>query len=323
MKRLALLLLAIVAGLMLAPASLHAQAYPARPVRVIVPYPPGGSVDAVARIVAQKLTEGLGQNFFVDNRAGAAGTIGADLVAKASPDGYTLMVTASIHVISPFLMKNVPYDAVKDFTAVSHLAAGPLLVLAHPSVAAKNIAELFEDLRRQPGKYTFATSSYGSAGHLASETLKRLAGADILVVPYRGSGPALTDLMSGQVNLMVEPILSSLPHVRAGTLKALAVTAKSRVGSAPEIPTVSESGAPGFDFYSWYGIWGPKGMPGDVVARIAVEAAKIVRQPDVAQRLVGQGFEPVGSTPAEFDRYIADENAKYGAIIRDANIKAE
>jgi tripartite-type tricarboxylate transporter receptor subunit TctC len=256
MKRLALLVVALLFGVVGEGLPVQGQAYPGRPVRVVVPYPPGGSVDAVARIMANKLTEAMGQNFIVDNRAGAAGTIGADLVAKAPPDGYTLMITASIHVISPFIMKNVPYDAVKDFTAVTHLAAGPLLVLAHPSVTATSIRELFEQLRQQPGKFTFATSSYGSAGHLASETLKRLAGADILVVPYRGSGPALTDLMSGQVNLMVEPILSSLPLVRGGQLKALAVTAKARVAPAPDIPTVAESGVPGFDFYSWYGIWG-------------------------------------------------------------------
>jgi tripartite-type tricarboxylate transporter receptor subunit TctC len=320
MKRaaLTLILLSLVASGVAA-----AQSYPAKIVRVVVPYPPGGSVDAVARIVTQRLGEAFGQQFIVDNRAGAAGTIGADFVTKAQPDGYTLMLTASIHVISSMVMKNVPYDAVRDFAPVTQIAAGPLLVLAHPSVAAKDLAELFRDLKEKPDAYTFATSSYGSAGHLAAETLKHIAGVDTLLVAYKGSGPALTDLMGGQVNLMCEPILSSLPLVKAGKLRALAVTSTQRVAVAPEIPTVAESGVPGFDFYSWYGLWGPKGLPREITATLYQAVAKIVADNEVRDRLAAQGFEPVGSSPEEFGRYIGIENAKYARIIKEANIKAE
>lgn len=309
-------------GLATAPAK--ADTYPSRVVTVVVPYPAGGSVDGVARILAQKLNEAFGQGFIVENRAGGAGGIvGANYVAKAPPDGYTLMLTASIHVVTPFLHKSVPYDVVTDFTPISLVASGPLIVSTTAQTPAKNLKEFFDLVRKDPNKYTFATSSFGSAGHMAIELLKRDAGVDTLVVPYKGASPALTDLMSGQVQLIADPMLSSLPLAKAGSIKALAITSTKRVAIAPEIPTVAESGMTGFDFGSWYGLWAPKGLPADLVTKIQAEVAKIVQRPEVKERFALLGFEPIGSTPDYFATYIKDEMAKYGQIIKDANIKAE
>ena len=321
MRRLLAMLLALASCLA---GQAAAQPYPSRTVSIVVPYPAGGSVDGVARILAQKLAETLGQSVIVENRAGGAGGIvGANYVAKAIPDGYTLMLTASIHVITPFLSKAVPYDVVKDFAPISLVAAGPLIVSTAPGVPAANLRELFALVRKSPDKYTFATSSFGSAGHLAIELLKRDAGVDTLVIAYKGAGPMLTDVMSGQVQLVVDPILSSLPLAQSGKIKALAVTSSKRVAAAPEIPTVAESGMTGMDFVSWYGLWGPKGLPADITAKLQTEVAAIVAQPAVKERMALLGFEPIGSTTAYFAKYIDDEMAKYAKIIKDANIKAE
>ena len=301
-----------------------ADSYPSRTVSLVVPYPPGGSVDGVARIIAQKLTETMGQNFIVENRAGGAGGIvGANYVAKSAPDGYTMLLTASIHVVTPFLHKSVPYDVVTDFTPITLVASGPLVVSTAPNVPANTLKELFDLVRKDPTKYTFATSSFGSAGHLAVELLKRDAGVDTPVIAYKGAGPALTDLMGGQVQLMADPILSSLPLAKAGKIKALAITSMTRVAIAPEIPTVAESGMTGFDFASWYGLWGPKDMPADLVIKIQSEVAKFVRQPEVKKQFATLGFEPIGSTPEYFTKYIKDEMEKYQQIIKDAKIKVE
>jgi tripartite-type tricarboxylate transporter receptor subunit TctC len=304
--------------------AVDAQSYPTRTVSLIVPYPAGGSVDGVARIVAQSLAERLGQSVIVENRAGGAGGIvGANYVAKAAPDGYTLLLTASIHVITPFLAKSMPYDVVKDFTPISLIAAGPLIVSTAPNVPATNLADFFALVRKTPDKFTFATSSFGSAGHLAVELLKRDAGLDTLVIAYKGAGPMLTDVMSGQVQLIADPILSSLPLAQTGKIKALAVTSAKRVAAAPEIPTIAESGATGFDFLSWYGLWGPKGLPAGIAAKLQAEIAAIAVEPQAKGRLALLGFEPIGSTTAYFATYIDDEMAKYAKIIKDAGIKAE
>ena len=309
-------------GLTTAP--VMADSYPSRTVSLVVPYPPGGSVDGVARIIAQKLTETMGQNFIVENRAGGAGGIvGANYVAKSAPDGYTMLLTASIHVVTPFLHKSVPYDVVTDFTPITLVASGPLVVSTAPNVPANTLKELFDLVRKNPTKYTFATSSFGSAGHLAVELLKRDAGVDTPVIAYKGAGPALTDLMGGQVQLMADPILSSLPLAKAGKIKALAITSMTRVAIAPEIPTIAESGMTGFEFASWYGLWGPKNMPADLVIKIQSEVAKFVRQPEVKKQFATLGFEPIGSTPEYFAKYIKDEMEKYQQIIKDAKIKVE
>ena len=305
-------------------APMAAETYPSRTVTLVVPYPPGGSVDGVARILALKLGEATGQSFIVENRAGGAGgTVGASYVAKATPDGYTMLLTASIHVVTPFLYKTVPYNVVTDFTPISLVASGPLIVSTTPSMPANTLKEFFDIVRKAPDKYTFATSSFGSAGHLAVEMLKHEAGVDTLVIDYRGAAPALTDLMSGQTQLMADPILSSLPLAQAGKIKALAITSKKRFAIAPEIPTVAESGMDALDFASWYGLWGPRDMPTDLAATIQAEVVKVVNEPELKNRFVKLGFEPIGSTSEYFAQYIKSEMARYEQIIKDANIQSQ
>ena len=301
-----------------------AQAYPSRTVAIVVPFPPGGSVDGVARIIVDKLSQSVGPHFIVENRAGgASGTVGANVVAKAAPDGYTLLLTASLQVVNPFLYKTIPFDVVKDFTPITLIATGPLIVSTTPSVPANNLKEFFDLVRKDPQKFTFGTTSIGSASHMVIELLKREAGVNTLVVAYKGTGPALTDLMGGQIQLIADPMLSSLPLAQAGRIKALAVTSRKRQAAAPQILTIAESGLPGFEFVSWYGLWGPKDLPADITAKLQKSIAAILAQPDVKQRLATLGFEAIGSTPDDFARFITSEMAKYGKIIRDANIKAE
>ena len=321
----------LVVGLALlafAPVAAQARDYPSRTVTVIVPFPPGGSVDGVARIIVdrlnQTLNETVGQHFIVENRAGgASGNVGANVVAKADADGYTLLLTASLHVVNPFLYKSVPFDVVKDFTPVTLIAKGPLIVSTTPGVPANNLKVFFDLVRKDPQKYTFGTTSVGSASHLVVELLKREANVDTLVVAYKGTGPALTDLMSGQIQLLADPMLSSLPQVQGGRIKALAITSLKRQPAAPDIPTVDESGLPGFEFVSWYGLWGPKGLPAAITAKLQGGVAAVLAEPAVKARLTTLGFEAIGSTPDEFAKYIESEMAKYGKIIHDANIKAE
>ncbi len=323
MRRIIVFALAV-ACVALLPAASSAQNYPERTVAVIVPFPPGGSVDGVARIIVDQLNQTVGPHFIVENRAGgASGNVGANIVAKANPDGYTLLLTASLHVVNPFLYKNVPYDVVKDFTPVTLIAAGPLIVSTTPGMPANNLKDFFDLVRNDPQKYTFGNTSVGSASHLVIELIKREAGVDTLIITYKGTGPALTDLMSGQIQLLADPILSSLPLAQAGRIKALAITSLKRQAVAPEIPTVEESGLPGFEFVSWYGLWGPKDLPADITAQLQTSVAEVLAQPDVKTRLSTLGFEAIGSTPDYFTKFIASEMEKYGKIIRDANIKAE
>jgi tripartite-type tricarboxylate transporter receptor subunit TctC len=298
-----------------------AQTYPSRTVSVVVPYPAGGSVDGVARLLVQKLNETVGQHFIVENRAGgASGIVGASAVARAAPDGYTLLVSASVHVINPFLYRNLPYDVVKDFTPISLIADGPLIVATTPSVKANSLKEFFDEVRKAPNKFTFGTTSLGSASHLAIELLKRDAGLDTLVVPYKGTAPALTDLVSGQIQLLADPMLSSLPLARAGKIKALGITSLKRAAAAPEIPTVEESGMKGFAFVSWYGLWAPRNLPPEINTFLQNAVNKVLALPEVKKRLSEIGFDPIGGTSAEFAKYIDVEMAKYAAIIRDAKI---
>jgi tripartite-type tricarboxylate transporter receptor subunit TctC len=309
----------------LAPAAALAQTYPSRNVTVVVPFPAGGSVDGVARILVQKLNETVGQHFIVENRpGGASGIVGASAVAKSPPDDYTLLESASVHVINPLLYKNVPYDVINDFTPIMLLADGPLLVSTPPNVPANNLKEFFDLVRKDPQKYTFGTTSIGSASHLAIELLKREANLDTLVVAYKGTAPALTDLMSGQIQLLADPMLSSLPLAQGKKTKALAVTSLKRMESAPDIPTVDESaGFNGFEFVSWYGLWAPKGLPNDVSKKLQADVAKVLALPDMKERLAKLGFEAKGGTAEDFANYIRVEMAKYEKIIKDAKIKVE
>jgi tripartite-type tricarboxylate transporter receptor subunit TctC len=309
----------------LAPVYALAQAYPSRTVTVVVPFPAGGSVDGVARILVQKLNETVGQHFIVENRpGGASGIVGASAVAKSPPDGYTLLESASVHVINPLLYKNVPYDVVNDFTPIMLLADGPLLVSTPPNVPANNLKELFDLVRKDPQKYTFGTTSVGSASHLAMELLKREAKVDTLVIHYKGTAPALTDLMGGQIQLLADPMLSSLPLAQGKKTKALAVTSLKRVASAPDIPTVDESaGFKGFEFVSWYGLWAPKGLPNDISKKLQADVAKVLALPEMKERLAKLGFEAKGGTAEDFSNYIRAEMAKYEQIIKDAKINVQ
>jgi tripartite-type tricarboxylate transporter receptor subunit TctC len=300
-----------------------AQTYPQKPVRIVVPYPPGGTVDLVARHLAQQVATQVGQQILVENRAGANGTIGSDFVSKASPDGYTLLVQASIFVINPLFLKNVPYDVQRDFAPISNIGSVPLLVTAHPSVPAANLRDFVTLVRANPDKYTFATTGLGSAGHLTEEVIKREAGLAILIVPYKGAGPALTDIVGGQVSALADPLPSSYPHVKGGRLRALAVTSRERVAFMPDVPTMAESGFPGFEMLSWYGLWGPPALPREIVDRLAVEVSKAVKSPEMQEKLAAQGFLPKGSTAPEFAAYVKDEIAKYAKIVKDANIKVD
>jgi tripartite-type tricarboxylate transporter receptor subunit TctC len=322
MKRIGILILTIaLLPFIFTPA--WAQIYPSRTVTIIVPFPPGGSVDGVARIVVDRLNAALGPHFIIENRAGASGNVGAGVVVRSDADGYTLLLTASTHAINPLLYKDMPFDAVKDFTPITLIASGPLIVSTTPSMPANNLRDFFDLVRKEPQKYTFAGTTLGSASHLVVELLKREAKVDTLVITYKGTAPTLTDLMSGQIQLTADPMLSSLPLAQAGRIKALAITSLKRQAAAPEIPTVEESGLPGFEFESWYGLWGPKNLPPDVVAKLQTNVAGVLAQPDVKARLNALGFEAIGSTPASFATFIDSEMAKYGKIIHDANIKAE
>jgi tripartite-type tricarboxylate transporter receptor subunit TctC len=318
-----LALSAALAGLALGDA--RAQSYPSRTVTVVVPFPAGGSVDGVARILVQKLNETVGQYFIVENRAGgASGIVGANAVAKAAPDGYTLLESASVHVINPLLYKSVPYDVVTDFTPIMLLADGPLIVSTNPNVPANSLKELFELVRKDPQKYTFAASTIGSASHLVVELLKREAGLDTQVVTYRGTAPAITDLMAGTTHLLADPLLSSLPPAQAGKTKGLAITSLTRVPTAPEIPTVEESaGFKGFEFVSWYGLWAPKNLPADISKKLQADVGKVLAMPEVKERFAKLGFRVKGGTAEDFANYIRVEMARYEKIIKDAKIKVE
>ena len=301
----------------------HAQNYPSKVVRVVVPYPPGGTVDAVARTIAQRLSESMGQQFIVDNRPGASGTIGSAAVAKSPADGYTLLVQASTFVASPLLMGNVPYDVEKDFTAITNLGSVPLLVTAYPGTPARNLKEFLAAIRADPKKYVFGTSAVGSASHLAEEAIKYEAKVDFTIVPYKGTAPALTDVMGGHISAMVDALPSTMPHVKGGKLKPLAVTTAKRLPSLPDVPTVAESGLEGFEMVSWYGLWAPPNLPQDLVTKLQQEVAKALKSPQVAKTLGDYGFVPSGSSPEEFKAYIKQESAKYAKLIKAANIRLE
>ena len=293
-----------------------AQDYPRKPIRMIIPYPPGGPTDILGRIVAQNLTEKLGQQVVVENKPGASGMIGADLVAKAPPDGYTLLANASIHVINPSLYKNPTYDAIKDFTPVSLIADVPLVLVVAPELPVKSVKDLIALAKSSSGKLNFASSGNAAAPHLAGEAFKIATGVDMQHVPYKGSGPALTDLMGGQVQLMFDSLPSSISHVKSGKLRAIAVTTAKRASALPNVPTIAESGVPGFDISTWYGIWAPAGTPKEIVNRLSGEIAKIVKIPDVRERLAGLGAEPVGNSPDEFAAYCRSELAKWAKIVK-------
>lgn len=300
------------------------QAYPTKPIRMIVPFPPGGTTDVVARLVAQKLTEAWGQQVVVDNRPGAGGIIGTEIVAKATPDGYTaLLGSITTHAVNPALYKKLNFDPVKDFTPVSLVVSSPQLLAVHPSVAAKSVKELIALAKAKPGQLNYASAGTGTSPHLTFELFKSMAGIDVVHVPYKGTGPAITDLIGGQVQMMITGVVALMPHIKSGKLRGLGVTSAKRVAALPDLPTIAESGIPSFDVSSWFGVFLPGGTPKPIVANMNAEIRKILEVPEVRQRLISQGADPASNTPGEFAAYVKAEMAKWGKVVRDTGARAD
>ena len=301
-----------------------AQAYPAKPIRLIVPWPPTGTVDILGRTLGQKLAETMGQNFVVDNRAGANGTIGTDMAAKAAPDGYTLLVeNVTGETINAALRDKMAFDLHKDLAPISLLAWVPNGVVSLPSLPAKNIQELIALARAQPGKLTYASFGIGSSAHLTFELFKEMTGIDMLHVPYKGGQPAIADLLAGQVSIYI-PVLPSVVQLhKAGRLRLLAVTSAKRSSAVPEIPTIAESGVPGFEASNWFAFMAPAGTPPDVIARLNAEAARALQAADVREKLAGLGFETQSSTPAELAAFLRRESDKWSKVVKASGARAE
>jgi tripartite-type tricarboxylate transporter receptor subunit TctC len=312
----------VLAALAVSPATLLAQAYPAKPVTVIVPYPPGGATDIIGRVLAQKLSENLKQQFVVDNRSGAGGTIAAEFTAKSPPDGYTLMLgTIASLATNVSLQKKLPYDPIKDFAPVTLVATQNLVLTVHPSLPAKSVRELVKFAKSRPGQLTFASAGNGTGSHLSGELFKLLAGVDMLHIPYKGVAPALVDVISGQVSMSFPSILTSLAQVNSGRLRALAVTGAHRSSALSAVPTMQEAGIKNYESATWYGIVAPVSTPAEIVTRLSTEVAAILKQPDTRERIARDGADPVGNSPQEFGRFIQAEIEKWRKVIRAAGIQ--
>jgi len=324
MNRSMLATLAVAALGALAPGLAWPQAYPAKPVRLIVPFPPGGSTDIVARIVALKLGDRLGQQVVVENRGGAGGTIGTEVVARAAPDGYTLGVgSTSTHAVAPSVYAKLGYDPVKDFAPISLVAVSPYLLVVHPDVQVKSLQEFVAYVKARPGKLNYASAGTGSTTHLAMEMLKSAAGLYIVHIPYNGNGPAGTAVIAGQVEVLFGSLPAVLPHAKSGRVRPIAVGTPKRSPSLPDVPTVAESGFPGFDASLWLAIMAPAGTPPAVVDRLHKEIVAVIGSPDAADTLAKAGAEPISSTPAELAGMVKDGVGKYAKIVKQAGIKAE
>ncbi|MBG6072741.1 MULTISPECIES: tripartite tricarboxylate transporter substrate binding protein [unclassified Polaromonas] len=313
------------ASLIAASSSAQAQTWPERPVRLVVPFPAGGATDLVARVIAQRVSKDLGQQFIVDNKSGAGGTIGTAEAAKAVADGYTLLLTtSSTHAISPHLMPRLPYDAVKDFTPVAHLADAASVVLVTPSLPVKTVAELIDYAKKHPGQLNYASSGNGTIVHLTTEAFKAQAGVFITHVPYKGTALAIPDVIAGSVQVLIDAIPSGMPHVRSGRLRALAVTGDKRSTLAPELPTVAEAGLPGFSSITWFGLYAPRNLKPDLLARVHEAFEKASHAPDVVESLAKLGVEPAPlGSPAQFAAMVSADSQRWARIIRDRNIKLE
>ena len=310
--------------LMLLGDAAQAQAYPGRPIRWIVTYPPGGPTDFVARAIGAKLTAAWGQQVVIDNRAGAGGVIGTELAAKAVPDGYTLLFGTSAGLtINPALSSKLTYDPVRDFAPVSLLVINPQILVVHNSVPVNSVRELIAYAKARPGQLNYASVGQGSPNHLGMELLKALAGIDMVHVPYKGTGPAVTDLLGGQVQLMFNSMPVVLSLVKSGKLKGLAVGSLQRSPAAPEVPTVAEAGVPGFENVTWYGMFAPAGTPKDVIMKLNAQVMQILADPEMAQRMASQGAEPRGTSPEELARYMRAESARWRKVISSAGIKID
>ncbi|MCA3274666.1 MAG: tripartite tricarboxylate transporter substrate binding protein [Roseomonas sp.] len=315
---------AAIAGALL-PFTARAQApeWPSRPVRFIVPYPPGGPTDIMGRIVAQSVQGPLGQPFVVENRAGANGLIGSEQAARAAPDGGTFLVNASAHVIVPHLTPNMPIDVLADFAPVTNIAAVPLWLVVNPALPVRSVADFIAYARANPGRISYASSSSGGATHLAGELFKQLTGTDMVHVPYRGSGPAVQDLIAGNVQAMFDSVPSSAASTRDGRLRALAVTTRHRIAAFPDLPTIAEAGVPGYEISTWYGIWAPARTPPAIINRLQQAVAAAARNPETRARFDALGAEPVADSPEDYARFVRAEFDRWGKLVRDARIKLD
>jgi tripartite-type tricarboxylate transporter receptor subunit TctC len=317
MVRLCLLALALAAG------NVAAQGYPNKPVRIVVPSSAGGGTDIVARIMAPRLTERLGQQVIVDNRPGAGTMIGIEVAAKSPPDGYTLLMGLSTLAINPAMYKKVPYDTLRDFAPISQLIAAPNMLVVHPSVPAKTVKELIAFARARPGQLNFASAGQGTNPHLSMELFMSMTGTQMVHIPYKGLAPGIVDLIAGHVSVSAATMLTGLPHVRTGRLRCLGTTGAKRAAVLPDIPTVSEAGVPGYEASQWYGLLAPAQTPKEVIARLHGELIRILQVPEMRERLIADGTDPVGSNPDEFGRYIREEIAKWAKVAKAAGIKPE
>ena len=297
--------------------------WPTRPVKMVIPFPAGGPTDVMTRVLSEKLTHALGQPVVVENKPGAGGTIGADFVAKSAPDGYTfVMATGSTHSVGPYLGK-VPYDPVKDFTPVVYVGYATNILLVSPTLGVNNVRELIALAKKDPGKLNYSTSGVGSVAHLTSEMFAAQAGIKLTHVPYKGTQQSIPDLASGQVALLFDNVMTAKPHVDSKRLKGIAISSRKRSSIVPDIPTIDESGLPGFDSWNWFGVFGPAGTPRPIVERLNTEMNKILADPAVRERFQGLGFEITGGTPAEFLAVMQSESQRWSKVIREANVKPE
>ena len=317
-SRVALLLIAS-----LATSASPAQDYPSRPVRMVVPFAPGGSTDVLARIIGQKLTERSGQPVIIENRAGAGGNIGAEQVARSAPDGYTLLLGGVPHAISASLYSKLPYDLARDLAAIAEIASFPSAIVLHPSLPANSVKELIALARARPGQLSFGSAGNGSPNHLSLELFQTMAGVRMVHVPYKGSGQLVGDLLAGQVQLASMGLPVAVPHVQSGKLRAIAVTGAARSPLLPEVPTVSEAALPGFEVTSWYGVFAPAGLPADIVAKLNSEIGSAVTAAEVRERLAALGAEPSVKSPDQFGRYVRQEIIKWAKVVKDSGAKAE
>jgi tripartite-type tricarboxylate transporter receptor subunit TctC len=321
-RRLMVLAGALLPALLTAPLA-KAQTYPIKPIRLVVPFPPGGATDLFARTVSQKLADRLGQPVVVDNKPGAGGTLGSDIVAKAPADGYTLLLsTSSTHSIGPNLNSKIAYDAVRDFTPISHLGNAPSIMLVPNTSPARTIKEWIDHARQNPGRLNYASSGNGTIVHLTAELFKSQANLFVLHIPYRGTALAIPDLVSGKIDVLFDSLPTGLPHVKDGRLRALGVTSAKRTPLAPDLPPISDV-LPGYESVTWFGLFGPQGLPADMVQRLNAAASQVLSDPDAIDRLTRLGIEPVGGTPAQFARMMALESAKWKKIIQDRKITLE
>ena len=313
----------VACGVLALPAPARAQDYPHKPIRFIVPQPPGGTSDILARVLAQKLSENLRQQVIIDNRAGASGTIGTDLAAKATPDGYTIVLVYTTHATTPGIYGKLPYDPIADFAPITIATAAPLYLVVHPKIPVTSVPELIAYAKTRPGELNFCSAGNGSGSHLAGELFNTMTGVKLTHIPYKGSGPAITELIGGQVQLMFAGIVPIEPHVRAGRVRGIAVSSARRSLAMPQVPTIAESGLPGFEVVGWYGVLAPAHTPHAIIVRLHREFLNILQTPEIRDRLLREGAEPVGNSPAQFTEFLRTDIARWAKVIRQAGAKLD